>query len=203
MEDRQEKRPLGEDLQEAMGAFRYFQLEGRREPGDRFLQPWLYCHVYASGSRNKGERKRASKDLKRFFKQRQLQDLLDRAGPDGPALLEEHVFDSAAKYLQICRDDDGFGRKMFGLMRMKQEEKEDKIISDVYRAMIPLLASLTDMEEGPVMMRALDQACRHLYPQRLEDMRYLVETAKDESLESVLPPFEDLAPEDHGSDSGP
>lgn len=203
MGDRQMSGSDFERLEEAMQAFRYFPLEGRQESGDRFLQPWLFCHVYAMGSRSKGERKRASKELKRFFKEGQLKAILDQAGQDRALLLEAHLFDSAAKYLAICRDDDGFGRKFFGLTRMKADEKEDKIINDVYRAMIPLLAALVDMTEGPAMMRALDQACRQQYPLRVGDIRYLVETAKDESLLSVLPPFEDPPQADHGFDSEP
>ncbi len=69
--------------------------------------------------------------------------------------------------------------------------------------MSPLLAALVDMTEGPAMMRALDQACRQQYPLRVGDIRYLVETAKDESLLSVLPPFEDPPQADHGFDSEP
>lgn len=186
-----------------MKAFRYFDLGQGRGKGDRFLQPWLFCHVYASGSRSRGERKRASRELTRFFKQTPLQTILEEAGSEGEALVEGELMDSAAKYLAICRDDDGFGRKLFGLVRMKQEEKDDKILRDVYQAMLPLLVALKDLKEGPAMVKALDLACRRLYPERQAQMRHLVETGKDGSLGAVLPPFEDPLPEGGGSNSEP
>ncbi len=178
-----------ESIEERMEAFRFFKLSGKQEQGDRFLQPWLYCHVFAAGSKSRGERKRANKELKRFFTQKDLVAILNDAGERGGSLMEEHLFDSADKYLTICRDDDGFGRKLFGLMRMKSQEKEDKIIADVYRGMIPLLGLLSDVSERCTMIRALDLACRKLYPQRLADMETAVGALKDDSVRALLSPF--------------
>lgn len=190
-------------LQERLEAFRFFELDKGRGTGDRFLQPWLYCHVYATGPRGRGVRKRAVKDLGRFFTQKDLASILEGAGQDRAGLLDELLFDSAAKYLAICRDDDGFGRKLFGLMRMKGEEKEDRIIRDVYAFMIPLLVSLSELEEAGPMIRALDRACRRQYPQRLEDMRHLIESRDDDAIQALLPPFDPDPGEGNESPSGP
>jgi len=198
VEDPREAGPEKELIDERMEAFRFFELSGKREKGDRFLQPWLYCHVFAAGTRGRSERKRASKELKRFFSQKDLTEVLQDAGDESQALLELHLFDSAAKYLTICRDDDGFGRKLFGLMRMKAKEKENKIISDVYLAMIPLLAALSDLPQGPAMIRALDQACRKLYPQRLADMEVAAESLKDDTARALIPPFDAYEPQEDG-----
>ncbi len=178
------------DIRERMKSFRYFPLDGRKEMGDRFLQPWLYCHVYASGNRRKGEMKRAYKEIKRFFDQKELQNIRQEAGQDGDRVIEEEIFDSANVYLTICRDDDGFGRKLFGLMRMKADEKEDKIIRDVYKGIIPLLARVNDFAERLTMMRAIDLACRALYPQRLGDMKALIDSIEDADLRAVFHDFE-------------
>lgn len=177
-------------IDERMEAFRFMKLPGKQEKGDRFLQPWLYCHVFAAGSMGKGERKRAAKELKRFFAQKDLVAILKDAGENSGFLMEAHLFDSADKYLTICRDDDGFGRKLFGLVRMKSQEKEEKIIADVYRSMIPLLAQLHDLIESRAMIRSLDRACRSLYPQRLEDMEAASGVLKDDSLQALLDPFD-------------
>ncbi len=203
MDSEKMKDPERKALQEDLAAFRYFELEKRRGQGDRFLQPWLFSHVYATGPGGRGVRKRAEKDLKVFFGQKDLSSIFDRAGPYREEILEEVLLDSAASYLAICRDDDGFGRRLFGLMRMKGEEKEDKIIRDVYLSMLPLLASLTGLEEALPMIRALDQACRGQYPQRLEDIRQLVEGKGDDSLRDLLPPFDLLSEEESESPPGP
>ena len=191
MDDQQTINNEWHEAEERMRTFRFFAIDGKRQQGDRFLQPWLFGHVYASGSRSRGEKRRASKELKRFFDQKELLKIMDDAGEYRDQLMEAQLYDSADKYLEICRDDDGFGRKMFGLMRMKADEKEDKIIRDVYVSMIPLLFSLENLDERFTMIKALDQACRTLYPQRLEDMKILVETMPDESIRSVLPEFEE------------
>jgi hypothetical protein len=160
-----------DNIREQMDKFRYFPLEGRKEKGDRFLQPWLFCHVYASGSKRKGEIKRAYKEVIRFFGQKELQNMRKDAGEDADHIIEAEIYDSANVYLTICRDDDGFGKKLFGLLRMKADEKENKIIRDVYNGFIPLLARMEDFAERLVMMRAIDLACRSIYPQRLDDMK--------------------------------
>lgn len=179
-----------DDNREMMRAFRFFSLEGRKEKGDRFLQPWLFCHVYASSSKRKGELKRAYKEIKRFFAQKELQNIRKDAGPEADRIIEAEIYDSANVYLTICRDDDGFGKKLFGLMRMKANEKEEKIIRDVYDGMIPLLVRLDDFAERLVMMRAIDLACRSLYPQRLEDMKARIDAIEDPALRSVFDAFE-------------
>ncbi|HHX18856.1 MAG TPA: hypothetical protein GX728_00255 [Clostridiaceae bacterium] len=184
-----------DNFRERMKSFRYFPLEGRKEMGDRFLLPWLYCHVYASGKRGKGEVKRAFKEIRRFFEQKELQSIRKDAGLDGDRIIEEEIFDSANVYLTICRDDDGFGRKLFGLMRMKPDEKEEKIIRDVYKGIIPLLASVNDFAERLTMMRAIDLACRSIYPQRLGDMKALLDSIEDADLRAVFCDFEISAEE--------
>ncbi len=196
-DDNRTDSPQAKETMEAMEAFRFFPLSGKKEKGDRFLQPWLYGHVFATGQSGRGERKRAQKELKRFFTQKELRAILDQAGQDGQTLLETQLHDSARKYLKLCLSDDGFGRKLFGLVRMKEEEKEDKIIRDVYRSMIPLFLALPDLEEAEVMIQALDRACRQLLPGRTEDMEALVMSLDNDRLDSLLPPFEH-APEADG-----
>ena len=179
-----------DDIRKKMDDFRYFTLDKRKEKGDRFLQPWLFCHVYASGSKGKGEIKRAYKEIKRFFEQEALQEIRKEAGADADRIIEKEIYDSANVYLTICRDDDNFGKKLFGLMRMKADEKEDKIIRDVYNGIIPLLARVGDFAERFAMMRAIDLACRSLYPQRLEDMKAWIDAIEDAELRSVFLAFE-------------
>lgn len=190
---------IEESVEKRMEVFRFIRLSGKQEEGDRFLLPWLHCHVFAANLNSKGERRRASKELNRFFAQKELAAILEEAGESSSSLLEEHLFDSADKYLTICRDDDGFGRKLFGLVRMKAGEKEDRIIADVYRAMIPLLGMLSDLDESRTMIRALDQACRKLYPQRLAEMKAAAGALKDDSLRALLPPFDFVPQESDGS----
>ena len=175
---------------EQIDKFRYFPLEGRKEKGDRFLQPWLFCHVYASGSKRKGEIKRAYKEVIRFFGQKELQNMRKDAGEDADHIIEAEIYDSANVYLTICRDDDGFGKKLFGLLRMKADEKENKIIRDVYNGFIPLLARMEDFAERLVMMRAIDLACRSIYPQRLDDMKAWIDSIEDADVRSVFDAFE-------------
>ena len=189
-------------IDERMEAFRFFELSGKDEKGDRFLQPWLYCHVFAAGSKGRGERKRAGKELKRFFAQKDLVAILKDAAEESDALMEMHLFDSADRYLTICRDDDGFGRKLFGLVRMKSQEKEEKIIADVYRSMIPLLAQLPDLSESRAMIRSLDRACRNLYPQRLADMEAASGVRENDSLRILLDPFDHTTQENDESIHG-
>ncbi len=184
-----------DEIRERIENFRYFPLEGRRGRGDRFLQPWLFCHVYASGSKRKGEMKRALKEIKHFFNQRELQEIRQDAGADADRLIEEQIVDSATAYLTICRDDDGFGKKLFGLLRMKPEEKEDKILHDVYSGMIPLLIRLEEFPERKAMMCAIDLACRSLYPRRIHDIKALVDSIEDQALRAVFFPF-DLSSEE-------
>ncbi len=184
-----------DDIRESLKNFRYFPLEGRKGVGDRFLQPWLFCHVYATGSKRKGEMKRAYKEIKRFFGQKELQKIREQAGVEGDRLIEEEIYDSANAYLTICRDDDGFGKKLFGLLRMKQDEKEDKIIHDVYNGMIPLLGRIDEFTERLAMMRAIDLACRALYPQRLDDMKAWIDSIDNDELRSVFASFETVPAE--------
>lgn len=186
-------------IDERMKAFRLIQLPGKGKTGDLFLQPWVYCHVFALGSRSKGERRRATRELGRFFNQKELVAILKDAGEKGETLLEEQLMDSAQKYLEICRDDDGFGRKLFGLVKLKPEAKEDKIIGDVYGAMLPLLAALPDLAEADAMIRALDRACRQFYPLRLETMEAVVASLKDDGLRERLPSFSQANQEAGGS----
>ncbi|NLA70903.1 MAG: hypothetical protein GX850_00455 [Clostridiaceae bacterium] len=190
MDDNRIVAPDKDEIDRRMKCFRFFPLEGTRGMGDRFLQPWLYGHVYASGSRRRGELKRASKELKRFFNQRNLVPILEDAGEYRDELLESQLMDSAATYLALCRDDDGFGRKLFGLIRMKPDEREDKIIADVYTGMIPILMKLADLPERVAMIQALDHACRAQYPQRWKDMESLIDSMKDQASRSLFPPFE-------------
>ncbi|HHW92932.1 MAG TPA: hypothetical protein GX734_00310 [Clostridiaceae bacterium] len=179
-----------DDIRERIRSFRFFPIKGRKEMGDRFLQPWLICHVYASGNKGRGEMKRALKEIRRFFAQKELQNIRKDAGLDGDRIIEETILDSANVYLTICRDDDGFGKKLFGLMRMKADEKENKIIRDVYNGIIPLLARIDDFAERFAMMRAIDLACRSLYPQRLGDMKAWIDSIEDADLHAVFHAFE-------------
>ncbi|MGI6157365.1 MAG: DUF6553 family protein [Saccharofermentanales bacterium] len=178
-------------LDDALRSYRFFPLKYEEgKTGDIFLRPWIYCHVYASGHKGRGERKRASRELKRFFNERPLSAILKEAGDDAETLLAWHLDNSAEVYVRLCRDDDHFGRKLFGLLRMKTDERIDKIIRDTYLSMIPLLAMLSDVPERTSMIRALDRACRRTFPTRAEDIRSLVETHLDEATRSLLPAFD-------------
>ncbi len=49
MDDQQTVDNEWQEAEARMRAFRFFPIDGKRQQGDRFLQPWLFGHVYASG----------------------------------------------------------------------------------------------------------------------------------------------------------
>ena len=56
-----------EQWDDRMRAFRFFDIDGKRQQGDRFLQPWLFGHVYVLGFCLKSECRWVMKELKCFF----------------------------------------------------------------------------------------------------------------------------------------
>lgn len=151
---------------ESLRRFRFFPLEREKRQGDRFLMLWLTCQLYAADVSRKGRVRRARRDLCRFFEQRELTSALEEAGEFRAEILEDAIFDSASVYLTICRDDENYGRKFFGIVKMKSQDRENKIIAEVYRGILPLLAAMQDFPLRVVMARAIHTACQEVLPQR-------------------------------------
>ncbi|GEM_PF-770625 len=159
---------------ESLMRFRFFPLEHEEKLGDRFLLPWLLCQLYSADASRKGRVRRARRDLCQFFEQKELTSALEEAGDRRAELLEEAIFDSANVYLTICRDDDSYGRKFFGFVKMKSQDRENKILSEVYQGMLPLLAAMQDFPVRAVMARAIHTACQAILPQRASSIESML-----------------------------
>ncbi|MGI6616638.1 MAG: DUF6553 family protein [Saccharofermentanales bacterium] len=162
--DKEVKQP-SDLVGESLRRFRFFPLKHEEREGDRFLLLWLTCQLYSADVRRKGRVRRARLELCRFFEQKELTNALEEAGEYRTELLEEAIFDSANVYLTICRDDDNYGRKFFGVVKMKSQDRENKILSEVYQGMLPLLAAMQDFPMRAVMARAIHTACLNVLPQ--------------------------------------
>ena len=175
-----------DDAEMRLSNFRFFPLRNEDRKGDRFLQPWLICQVYSSEARKKSAVRRAERELCRFFEQEPLAAILESLGSRSATLKQDALEDSARVYLALCRDDEGFGRKLFGLFKMKPGEREDKILTMVYRGMIPLLSSMHDFPEKEVMISALHRGCLSVLPQRKETILVLAASFEDEEIKHLL-----------------
>lgn len=158
---------------ERLRRFRFFPLKHEERQGDRFLMLWLTCQLYAADVKRKRRVRRARQDLCRFYEQSELVSALEEADEFRTEILEDAIFDSARVYLTICRDDENYGRKLFGFVKMKSQDRENKIIAGVYRGILPLLAAMQDFPMRVVMARAIHTACQEVLPQRAPSIEAL------------------------------
>lgn len=175
------------ELKERVEDFRYFELKGKPgETGDRFLMPWIYSHMFGTGKQTKSVIKRATKELNEFFSQEELTEIEQKAGDMWSEIIGEHLHDSALKYLKISKSDPRFGRKLLGLVRMSDEEKDNKIYNDVYNGMITLLLRMTDFPYRALMVRALDASYLTVYPEQQDAVDQWLQTLQDPAMRKIF-----------------
>lgn len=191
--DRDGARSVPTDVASALEAFRFFELEGKTgERGDRFLMPWIYCSLFGTGRQGGGERKRALRELRKFFNQKEMKRLATLAGDRWNDCLREQLYDSAHKYITLCRDDPDYGKKLFGLLRMKKDEVDRKLFQSVYNDMISLLFRIADFPERELMIESLDLAFLTIYPEKREAVNDWIAHLPDERYRAVFRrPFAD------------
>ena len=98
----------------------------------------------------------------------------------------EISYDSALKYLKISKSDPRFGRKLLGLVRMSDEEKDNKIYNDVYNGMITLLLRMTDFPYRALMVRALDASYLTVYPEQQDAVDQWLQTLQDPAMRKIF-----------------
>lgn len=175
------------ELNRRLEAYRFFPLKDRKEEkGDRFLMPWIYSHIYGTNKQTKGEIKRAAKEINAFFAQKELEEIKRDAGDLWLGLIGEQLYDSALLYLRISKSDPSFARKFFGLVRMSDEETDNKIFRDVYGGMITLLLRLPEFPYRALMIRALDESFLIVYPERQAEVDQWIESLPDPAMRALF-----------------
>ncbi len=184
MEDRED---IKNELNKRLEAFRFFDLKNRQhETGDRFLLPWIYSHMFGVGRQSHSNSKRTAKELNLSFNQKELIEIEQDAGDLWLELIDKHLQDSALKYLKISKSDPNFGRKFLGLVRMSDDEKDNKIFKDVYGGMITLLFDLPDFPYRALMVRALDESYLTVYPERQDEVDQWLRTLQDPAMREIF-----------------
>ena len=183
MEDRED---IKNELNKRLEAFRFFELKNRKETGDRFLLPWIYSHMFGVGRQSRGNSMRAAKELNLFFNQKELLEIEQDAGDIWIELIDKHLRDSALMYLKISKSDPNFGRKFLGLIRMTDDEKDNKIYKDVYDGMITLLFGLPNFPYRDLMVRALDESYLTVYPEQQDEVDQWLRTLQDPSMREIF-----------------
>lgn len=184
MENRED---IKEELNRRVEAFRYFALKRKEgETGDRFLMPWIYSHMFGTNKQTKSAVKRATKEISEFFNQKELVEIEQDAGDLWMEIIGKHLHDSALKYLKISKEDPQFGRKLLGLVRMNEEEKDNKIIRDVYGGMITLLLQMPDFPYRALMVRVLDESYLTLYPEKQGEVDLWLQKLPDPAMRKIF-----------------
>lgn len=182
-----DKEAITNELNKRVEAFRFFELNNKQgEAGDRFLLPWIYSHMFGTGRQSRGNSRRAAKEINLFFNQKELLEIEQDAGDLWLELIDKHLQDSALKYLKISKYDPSFGRKFLGLVRMNDEEKDNKILKDVYGGMITLLLDLPDFPYQALMVRALDESFLSVYPERQGEVDLWLQTLPDSAMREIF-----------------
>ena len=94
--------------------------------------------------------------------------------------------DSALVYIKVSKADPSFGRKLLGLVRMSDQEKDNKIFNDIYGGMITLFLKMPDLPYREAMIRSLDESFLTVYPERQGDVDQWLETLPDDSMRAIF-----------------
>lgn len=144
--------------QKMLESYRFFPLESGKQQGDRFLEPWILLLTMAKAGLTKRSLKRLKKQLDQFFDRAPVRQALDAAGSDRERLLEAQLLDSARRYLDITKSDPGYNSSLFGLIKLKEEDRERKLAGDVQTHMLGTLLELDESAYRGPMLRGLHKA---------------------------------------------
>lgn len=142
----------------ALEAYRFFDIKDGKEKGDRLLEPWILLLTIGRAGISGRRLKRFEKQLAQFFARKEISEAVAMADPESERLLYEQLLDSARNYLRITVSDPGYNSSLFGLIKLKDEDRERKLAADVHKFMQGPLLMLDESPYRAVMMRALHRA---------------------------------------------
>ena len=178
---------LKQEIEKRLHDFRFFALKGKEnETGDRFLLPWIYSHLFGTGKQTKSDIKRAGKEIKEFFNDKELLEIQRDAGDIWLDAIGKHLQDSALVYIKVSKADPSFGRKLLGLVRMSDQEKDNTSFHDIYGGKITLFLKMPDLPYREAMIRSLDESFLTVYPARQGDVDQWLETLPDDSMRAIF-----------------
>lgn len=149
---------LFDEAKTALEAYRFFDIKDGKEKGDRLLEPWILLLTIGRSGMSSRRLKRFEKQLAQFFARKEIANALNQAGSESDRLLFEQLLDSARNYLRITVSDPGYNSSLFGLVKLKEEDRERKLAADVHKFMQGPLLMLDNSPFRAVMMRALHRA---------------------------------------------
>ena len=144
--------------QQLMEAYRFFPLDSGKQKGDRFLEPWILLLTMGRAGVSKNSLKRLTKQIDRFFAAPEISQALEAAGEEKDQFLNEHLLDSAKRYLEITKADPGYNSSLFGLLKMRQEDSESKLSGDVHKHMLGVLLEMDQFSYRTPLLRSLHRA---------------------------------------------
>lgn len=150
--------PDYENAKIALEAYRFFDIKDGKEKGDRLLEPWILLLTTGRSGVSARKLRRFEKQLAQFFSRRELTNAFSMAGSKADTLLYEQLLDSAKNYLKITVSDPGYNSSLFGLIKLKDEDRAQKLAADVHKYMQGTLLLLEQSPYRAPMMRALHRA---------------------------------------------
>jgi len=115
------------------------------EKADTFIGLWVTVIYHGRNSQGIFSRKRAVKEINRFWKDREIANILDDAQEYAEKLVYEQLYDSALGYYDACKTDRHYGSKLFDIVKLKPDEIAEKTASDIVKYVFRYLLGFDDI----------------------------------------------------------
>lgn len=145
-------------------AVRYQYLDSKKKrKGDMFVAQWLNLKIVVGQSRSARNIKKIENELNNFYTQSELQTMLSENSKIAKKVIFEEIKDAATIYQQACSEDSHYTTRLFGLMKMKEDEIANKAGDEVYNQVIRSLMLMSDSFWRNQMIVAIHLAYQEVF----------------------------------------
>ena len=107
--------------------------------------------------------RKIEKELNDFYRQPDLHALLSENSKIAKKAIFNEIKDSATVYQQACAEDSNYASKLFGLMKMKEDEVANKAGNEVYNQVVRSLLLMSDSFWRNQMIVAIHLAYQEVF----------------------------------------
>ena len=137
----------------------------KRRKADMFMAQWLNFKIAITQNRSARTIKKQEAELNHFFNQPEFKKMFEEDAKRTEAAIFSEIKDSAQLYQKSCSEDSHYTSKLFGLMKMKNDEIANKAGMEVYEMMIQTLMEMADCFWRNQMIAALHLAYQDVFGQ--------------------------------------
>lgn len=134
---------------------------------DYFIRGWMQMFYLGGAAHGLFAKRRIEKDAAAVLHDWRF-DLAEQYGEIGRTVLYEELYNMAALYISLCRNDRNYSAILLGLGRMKDENLVGKIAHDVYTTAVETPRAINKAEEFKLFTEAAVAAFCDLYPEKKE-----------------------------------